>query len=179
MKRRLLLALEFVAITASLGWLWIEWGRDAYVGAFVWAATPVFIVLGVRQLEVQLIADHFINFVPFLALIIVTPRLTMKRRMLGGLIGIAAILAGHILLSAVAYLAKSRYGLTAKAFTTLFPAYLLNDSLPFILWAAVAWSQVKLLASRLPFGNISTSKVESGSARPRDSSESDNYSGHH
>ncbi len=139
MKRRfLLLTFEFLAITVPLGWLWIEWGRNAYLKLFVTVAEPVFLFIGVTTLKPQLVIDHFINYVPFIVLMVITPKLSVKRRIVGIAVGITVLFLGHIGLMSLAYVATSNYGLTQKAFSVLFPGLLVNDSLPFILWAIIA-----------------------------------------
>jgi len=142
-KRFLLLTLEFLAITVPLGWVWIEWGRTFYLKVFVELATPIFIVLGVTELKAQLVIDHFINYVPFLVLMVITPTLTVRRRAVGTAIGFVIIFLGHILLASVAFVASSKYGESQEAFNTLFPAFLFNDSLPFILWAIISAGYLK------------------------------------
>ena len=139
MKRKLwLLILEFLAITIPLAWLWLEWGRSAYLGFFVNLSTPILMVLGVTEFQPRLVQDHFLNYVPFLFLMVITPGLSIRRRVIGTIVGFVIIFFDHIGLVSVAYLAHSRYGLSSKAFSTLFPALLFSDSLPFILWAIIA-----------------------------------------
>lgn len=142
-KRFWLLVLEFFAVTIPLAWLWLEWGRLAYLELFVKLSTPFLMFLGVTSYEPKLILEHFINYVPFLVLMIITPKLTIKRRIIGTLIGFVIIFFDHVMLASVAFVAYSNYGLTEKAFSTLFPALLFSDSLPFILWAIIAAGYLK------------------------------------
>ena len=142
-KRLLLLAIEFLAITVPLGWLWIEWGRNAYLKLFVKIVTPVFLLIGVTELKPQLVIDHFINYVPFIVLMVITPKLSVKRRIVGIAAGIVILFIGHIGLMSLSYAATSNYGMTQKAFSVLFPGFLVNDSLPFILWAIMASGWLK------------------------------------
>jgi len=146
-RRFLLLTLEFLLITVTLGWAWIEWGRTYYLKVFVKLATPIFILIGVTELKAQLVIDHFINYVPFLVLMVITPSLTMKRRVIGTAIGFVIIFFGHILLASVAFVASSKYGQSQEAFSTLFPAFLFNDSLPFILWAIISAGYLKTVVA--------------------------------
>ncbi len=142
-KRILLLTIEFFAITVSLGWLWIEWGRSAYLKLFVIIAKPVFILLGITELKPQLVIDHFINYVPFVVLMVITPKLSITRRFVGIVAGVVILFVGHIGLMSLAHVATSNYGQTQKAFSVLFPGFLVNDSLPFILWAIIASGWLK------------------------------------
>jgi hypothetical protein len=142
-KRLLLLIVEFLVITVPLGWLWVEWGRTLYLRVFVKLGTPIFTLIGVTQLKAQLVIDHFINYVPFLVLMVITPTLSLRRRSIGTVVGFIIIFLGHVLLASVAFVASTKYGETEKAFTTLFPAFLFNDSLPFILWAIISAGYLK------------------------------------
>ena len=144
MKKRLwLLILEFLAITIPVAWLWLEWGRMAYLRFFLKLATPILMILGVSEFQPRLVQEHFLNYVPFLVLMVITPELTIKRRIIGTLVGFVIIFFDHIGLVSVAFIAHSNYGLTAKSFSTLFPALLFSDSLPFILWAIIASNYLK------------------------------------
>ena len=40
-KKPFLLAVEFVALSVPLTWLWIEWGREAYPQLFLKVVTPI------------------------------------------------------------------------------------------------------------------------------------------
>ncbi len=142
-KRFWLLVLEFFAITIPVAWLWIEWGRTAYLKFFLTLATPILMILGVTEFQPRLVQEHFLNYVPFLVLMVITPELTIKRRIIGTLVGFVIIFFDHIGLVSVAFIAHSNYGLTAKSFSTLFPALLFSDSLPFILWAIIASNYLK------------------------------------
>lgn len=142
-KRFWLLVLEFFAITIPVAWLWIEWGRMAYLRFFLKLATPILMILGVTEFQPRLVQEHFLNYVPFLVLMVITPELTIKRRIVGTLVGFVIIFFDHIGLVSVAFIAHSNYGLTAKSFSTLFPALLFSDSLPFILWAIIASNYLK------------------------------------
>jgi len=149
MRRRLsLLLLEFVAITASLVVLWKLWGHDAYLDFFRSAARPFLDLLGVKRIPVMLVGSRFVNFVPFFALMMVTPGLSARRRGIGILVGLVLIFACHIAFTAVAYHVMDSYGTSAKAFSALFPALLIFDSVPFVIWAVVAHEFVRDVGSR-------------------------------
>ena len=144
MKRRLwLLILEFLVITVPLAWLWLEWGRMAYLRIFVKLSTPILVILGVTEFKPNLVQEHFLNYVPFLVLMVITPQLSIRRRIIGTVVGFVIIFFDHIGLVSMAYVAYSNYGLSSKAFSTLFPALLFSDSLPFILWAIIAGGYLK------------------------------------
>jgi hypothetical protein len=139
MRRRLfLLLLEFVAITVPLVLLWKLWGHDAYLDLFRALARPFLELLGVKRIPAMLVGSRFVNYLPFFALMMVTPGLTARRRGIGTLAGFALIFAWHIGFTAIAYHVMASYGTSAKAFSALFPALLFSDSLPFVLWAVIS-----------------------------------------
>lgn len=149
MKRRLfLLLLEFLAITLPLAWLWDVWGREAYLDFFRAAAGPLLDLLGVKKFPVVLVRNRFISHVPFLALMLITPGLSRRRRCVGTLVGFGLIFLCQIGLTVTAYHVRVAYGISAKAFSALFPALLFSDSFPFVLWAVIAHEFVVDTGSR-------------------------------
>ena len=137
-KRVVLLALEVVAVTLPLTWLWLAGGREAYHGVFVQLAGPVPGWLGLPSYQLITVPQRFINFVPFVALMIVTPRLSLARRVLGTLVGFGVIAVAHLAFYVVSVAVYAEHGVTPRAMSALFPVLLLSDTLPFILWAIIA-----------------------------------------
>ena len=72
--RALLFLLRVVAVSAPLTWLWIAWGREAYGRLFFELAMPIYGLLGLTTLVPEGARDRFINYLPFLILMLVTPR---------------------------------------------------------------------------------------------------------
>jgi hypothetical protein len=137
-KRVVLLALEVVAVTIPLTWLWLVWGREVYHGVFVQLAGPVPGWFGLPSYRLIAVPQRFINYVPFLTLMIVTPRLSPARRVLGTIVGFGLIFLGHLAFYVVSVAVYAEHGMTPRAISALFPLLLLSDSLPFILWAIIA-----------------------------------------
>jgi hypothetical protein len=137
-KRVVLLALELVAVTVPLTWLWLAWGRDAYHGVFVHLAAPLPLWFDLPSYRLIAVPQRFINFVPFLALMLVTPRLGLARRVLGTLVGFGVIVVAHLAFYVASIAVYAKHGMTPRAISALFPVLLLSDTLPFILWAIIA-----------------------------------------
>jgi hypothetical protein len=137
-KRVALLTLEVVAVTIPLTWLWLAWGREAYHVVFVQLAGPVPAWFGLPSYQLIAGPQRFINYVPFLALMIVTPRLSLAQRALGTIVGLGVIFLGHVAFFVVSIAVYAEHGMTPRAISTLFPVLLLSDTLPFILWAIIA-----------------------------------------
>ena len=150
--RLLLTLLKIVAVSAPLTWLWIEWGRDLYGVVFAKLAMPVYGFLGLTALVPTGARDRFINYLPFLILMIVTPRLSWQRRVWGTVIGFLAIFIVHLAFVYVASSTVEPGGITREGFVRIVPANVLSDSIPFVLWVIFArefvWETVtKVFAS--------------------------------
>jgi len=148
-RRRLWLTFaEVVALSVPLTWLWVEGGRRAYnrlLGAVAW---PLFEALGLPSMKLGLVSPHFVSWLPFVVLMVVTPGLALRRRLLGTLLGLAAILAAHIGCALLGAVSHAAYGTSARAVALRWPALMLSDALPFILWALVARDFLREFASR-------------------------------
>jgi hypothetical protein len=161
MKRQLfLLLLEFLAITLPLAWLWDVWGREAYLAFFQWAAGPALEALGVDRFPRIIVRNRFLNLLPFVALMVITPGLGLRRRCVGTAAGLALIFVVQIGFAAVAYHVRVRYGASARAYSALFPALLFSDSFPFLLWAVIAKDFVAGLGRRAVRGIAPSSRVQ-------------------
>jgi hypothetical protein len=144
------LFLKFVAITVPLTWLWMEWGKEAYGTAFQGLARPIYDLLGYRTLRPSQVHERFLNFLPFLVLMLLTPRLSVVRRVTGIVVGCIVLMMFHVVFSlATAWGPRTAGGgMTSEAFEISFAAYLFSDSLPLLLWAIIAHRVVADFATR-------------------------------
>jgi len=85
-----------------------------------------------------LVRDRFLGFIPFLGLMLVTPRLSLKHRFRGIGIGFIVIFFSHVALSYWSWVSFGRGGQSAGSMAQYFPALVLTDAIPFILWAVFA-----------------------------------------
>lgn len=151
-KKLFLLILEFIAITAPLAWWWVEWGGAAYLELFRDVAHPLIALVGAEKFPAALVRNRFINWLPFLTLMLITPELGWRRRVVGSLTGLLLIFFCHLGLASMAAWTVANYGISAKAFSTLFPFLLLSDAFPFLLWAVIARDFVREVARRAVLG---------------------------
>ena len=138
--RALLTLLKIVAISAPLTWLWIVWGREAYGDLFLHLAMPIYGLLGLTDVVPEGARDRFINYLPFLILMLITPRMTWRRRLSGIAIGFGVIFCVHLIFVYVASTAAdpgSRQ-MTTHGFMRIVPANALSDSIPLLLWVVFA-----------------------------------------
>ena len=136
--RPLLILIEFVAITVPLVWWWTHGGFEAYHEIFKRLAFPLLQEMGVTHVSQGLVRDRLIGFIPFTALMLVTPKIALKRRLVGLAVGYGVIFFSHLLLSYWSWVAFSRDGRSTGSMATYFPALVINDAVPFVLWAFFA-----------------------------------------
>ena len=129
--RLLLVVSGFVAVTIALTFVWTEWGRVAY-GHFLKAvAPPIYELIGFGDARVGAFRQRYINFVPFVGLVLVTPGLTLARRSIGLVCGLFGLCVGHLALNLTERVHRGSH--------LPFVPSLVSDALPFLLWIVVAY----------------------------------------
>ena len=68
----------------------MEWGRRAYGRLFLELANPIYGWFGVTAYQGG-VRERYINYIPFLVLMILTPRISWRHRTLGTLAGLVLI----------------------------------------------------------------------------------------
>jgi len=148
-KSGLRLLLEFAGVTVPLTWLWMNGGGDAYFSLYKTVAYPILGALGVTSFPPGLVRDRMISFIPFLALMVVTPHIRRVRRLVGIGLGFALLFVSHIVLSWWAWVSFVRDGRSAESMLWYFPALVMADALPFVLWAVFANRFLRELLERV------------------------------
>jgi len=128
MKPALLFLAKFVCLTAPFVWLWQVGGLSAYHAFYSPIATAIYEWLGFEGV-VAPARDRFINLIPFVALMILTPKLSTRRRLGGTAIGLLILFTMHIAVN-----------LAARPETLRLPrpVSLALDAAPFFLWIIIA-----------------------------------------
>ena len=128
MKATLLFLVKFVCLTAPFVWLWQVGGLKVYHGLYSPVAEVIYDWLGFEGVATPA-RDRYINIVPFLALMVLTPKLSTRRRLGGTAIGLVVLFLMHIAVN-----------LTANPKTLVLPRMvrLLLDAAPFFLWIIIA-----------------------------------------
>ena len=148
-KSALRILLEFVVVTVPLTWFWMTYGEAAYEDFFRAVGFPILLQLGVTGFPMGVVTDRMISFIPFLALMVVTPKMTRARR-IGGIIGgFFVLFLSHIGLALWAWISFVRDGRSDESMLTYFPALVIADALPFLLWAIFANRYLKELLERV------------------------------
>lgn len=154
--RVLLQVLKVVGITVPVTWFWLQWGRTAYGQIFAVLSIPIFSLLGMYDVMPEGSRDRFINYLPFLILMIVTPRLTLLRRSVGVVVGFVMIFFLQVFFVYMSYEVGVESGDVndEDVYATMLPILLFCDAFPFVLWIIIAKDFVLDITSTL-FENAS------------------------
>lgn len=138
--RVLLQALKVIGITVPVTWIWLEWGRAAYGRLFVELAIPIFGFLGMTRILPQGSRDRFINYLPFLILMLLTPRMSLLRRSLGIGVGFVLIFFLQVFFIYASEMAGVHDGKvnSQEIYEKMLPVLLICDAFPFVLWILFA-----------------------------------------
>lgn len=121
----------FAAVTLALTFLWEEGGRIAYGRFLKTVAPPLYDLVGFEGARVGAFRQRYVNFVPFVGLVLATPGLSLRRRLLGLGLGLFTLFLGHLGLN------LTEVGQGRGRHLPLVPS-LVSDTLPFLLWLFVA-----------------------------------------
>ena len=130
MKQILLFTLSFVALSVALTGLWLAGGNALYAETMQPIAREIHQWVGLRGPGTMGRA-RFINLVPFVSLMLLTPRLSRRRRWGGLAIGLLILVLSHLLLNAIAVGSHTRGRLPPTA-------ALASDAMPFLIWFVIA-----------------------------------------
>jgi hypothetical protein len=132
MKKAVLIVLAFVVISIGLTWFWNEWARVSY-GHFLTAVGPsIYELIGFGDARLFAFRERYINFVPFISLVLVTPGLSLRRRTIGLALGLFFIFVSHLALNLTELIDPSRGSLPVVA-------SIVSDAMPFLVWIVIAY----------------------------------------
>jgi len=129
---------KLIPLTLLFGYIWLSGLQAKYPDLLDPIALPFFKLVGVRRWWLALVMEHFTNIVPYAALVLATPGLIerWRRALLALFGGLAIIVLAHLLLSTAVYYLEIEYRMSKAFYRFIVPMYLLNDSLPLVLWLA-------------------------------------------
>jgi len=130
MKQILLFTLSFVALSLALTWLWLAGGNALYAQTMQPIAREIHQWVGLRG-PGTMGRTRFINLVPFISLMLLTPRLSRRRRWGGLAIGLLILVLSHLLFNAIGVGSQKRGVLPPTA-------ALASDAMPFLIWFVIA-----------------------------------------
>ena len=163
MKRAILVVVAFAAVTILLTWFWTEWGRLHYGNFLKLIAPPIYDAIGFDGSRVGAYRQRYINFVPFLGLVLVTPGILLRRRLLGLIGGLVTLSAGHLALNLTERVHRGAH--------LPFVPSLVSDALPFIVWIIVAYPVISQWFSASLGEQLNPTSENPGSASPSESAD--------
>ncbi len=133
MKPALRFLVKFVCLTAPFIWLWHIGGWRFYHALYSPVAEAVYEWFGLEGVEATS-RIRYINLIPFVTLMVLTPNLSTRRRLGGTAIGLLILFAMHIAVN-----------LGANPKTQVLPQMirLMLDAAPFFLWVIIAHEFVR------------------------------------
>ena len=152
MKTALLFLVKFICLTAPFVWLWQVGGLKAYHALYSPVADVIYGWLGFEGVATPA-RDRYINLIPFVALMVLTPKLSIRRRLGGTAIGLLLLFLMHIAVN-----------LTANPATLRLPRWssLILDAAPFFLWVVIANEFVRNFMSSVTVKTSKEGSAESG-----------------
>lgn len=149
--RVLLQVLKVVGITVPVTWIWLEWGRAAYGRLFAVLVIPIFGFLGMTRILPEGSRDRFINYLPFLILMLVTPRISLLRRCSGIGIGFVLIFIMQVFFVYASEMAGVEAGEvnSQDVYEKMLPVLLICDAFPFVLWILFAKEFVQEMTAKI------------------------------
>ncbi len=138
-----------IVFSLPLFWLWMEEGQVAYqklVGAIV---VPLAKALQEKELNLFILKGHYMNIIPFVALILASPALRLEKRLMALGIGLPLMFAWHLLFSLVLNHYQTLWGHDRRFYQLFIPAISVNSAVPVILWFILAWKGVKELLGEI------------------------------
>lgn len=130
MRRALLAIAIFVVVTLPLAWGWNEGTlRDGHTQLLRHVGRPLLNALGLDDVRMLAGRIRYINWIPFVGMMLATPGLSVRRRSVGLGLGLVVLFLTHVFLNVTQVRGAPQLPLV--------PA-LVSDTLPFLLWLAAA-----------------------------------------
>ena len=149
MPKLLKFFLLLIAFSLPLFYLWMEGGQTAYQKLLGAAVVPLAKALGEKELNLFVVKGHLMNLIPFMVLMLATPGLGWKRRIIGLVTGLVILFGWHLLFSLVLNHYQTLWGHGRIFYQLFIPAISVNSAVPVILWFIVAWKGVQELLGEI------------------------------
>lgn len=137
---------KFLGVSLVLFVLWFWKGEFVYFQIFWQLAGSFYRAFGINVVILPLIVPLFTNLLPFLSLMIITRGISLKERLSKSGYGVLIIFGWQIFLSWAMYEMQGKTQTpTSFALKGSLVIYMLNYSLPFLLWMLFARDQLRRL----------------------------------
>lgn len=129
---------KLVIYTLAFGLVWFLWLKAQYPLMMRPVGNWLLPLFGAHKWHLSWTLEHFANMGPYIALVLATPGFVRdwKRGLiaLGG--GLAILMAFHFVMLITFYHIMAQWGLSEITYRWTTPIYIINDSLPLVLWLA-------------------------------------------
>lgn len=149
MPKLLKFFLLLIAFSLPLFYLWMEGGQTIYQKIFGAAVVPLAKALGEKTLNLFVVKGHLMNLIPFTALILATPGLGWKRRIIGLGAGLVILFGWHLFFCLILNHYQTLWGHDRRFYRLFIPAVSVNSAVPVMLWFILAWKGVRQLLGEI------------------------------
>jgi len=92
---------------------------------------------------------HYLNIVPFIALMLAVPSLTWKKRLIGLGLGLIILFIEQIIFTMIASYCQARWQQSPDFHRIFVPLSAINDSMPVVVWLFLAWPGARVLLGEI------------------------------
>jgi len=142
--------LKLALASATLFALWVWQGEATYARFYGALLRALSLDPSSMREAIPIITPRFYNVIPFLSLMLSMWGISARRRILGSPIGLAILIAWHVVFLMIVQSIYNTHQLGPGAYKRLSPWFLLSDVLPWLLWALICQRPLSDLIRRKP-----------------------------
>ncbi|MCK5126494.1 MAG: hypothetical protein KAR42_09580 [candidate division Zixibacteria bacterium] len=133
-KKLAVFLLSLLGISILLTIIWINGAQVQYALLFKPAAIFMFKTLGIHKSGLNFVLEHFTNLIPYIALCLSIPNTSWKKKLTRLGYGLGILMVVHFTLIIAVSKVYSVYSNSETAYIFIFPMFIINDTLPLLLW---------------------------------------------
>lgn len=149
MPKLLKFFLLLIVFSLPLFWFWMTAGQINYQKFLGAVVVPIARAMNEKGLNLFILKAHYMNIVPFVALILATPALGWKKRLTALVLGLLLMFVWHLVFSLTLNHYQILWGHDRRFYQLFIPAISVNSAVPVVLWFILAWKGVKELLGEI------------------------------